>query len=445
MSVAAHTLTRPLCVQLERGLLLADLGAEARLRRWRRSATAWLGADRSATLREPREPRDAREPPGAPGPGVDTLPLDRKLLERLRQEHSRGRSLWLCTLEDEALAQRLAEHLKLFDGVIAGAAADADASSERAAPLIARFGPDGWESLAAARGRSPSASALWRLMRPHQWAKNILLGVPLLAAHRAFDPGALLAVLGSALAFCLCASSVYVLNDMLDLDSDRAHPRKSKRPLAAGEVSIGTGSVLVVVLLALAAALACLLPPKFQLALATYYGLTLLYSVVLKGVVIVDALALAGLYTLRIIAGATAASVPLSFWLLLFSIFLFLSLAFVKRYAELDALRRRFKLSAEGRGYHVDDLPVLQTLGSGAGYLSVLVLALYINSPEVAALYHRPKFIWLLCVLMLYWVSRIWMKTHRGAMHDDPVVFALTDRTSLLVGVAAAASVALAV
>jgi 4-hydroxybenzoate polyprenyltransferase len=177
----------------------------------------------------------------------------------------------------------------------------------------------------------------------------------------------------------------------------------------------------------------------------TYYAVTVAYSFFLKGRVLLDALALAGLYTLRIIAGAAAVNVPLSFWLLLFSVFLFLSLAFVKRFAELEALRRQRRLKAAGRGYHVEDLPLLQSLGTASGYLSVLVLALYINSPEIQALYHRPKVIWLLCVLVLYWISRVWMKAQRGEMHDDPVVFALKDRGSLVLGLLAAIAVAIAV
>jgi len=165
----------------------------------------------------------------------------------------------------------------------------------------------------------------------------------------------------------------------------------------------------------------------------------------LKRFMLIDALALAGLYTLRIIAGAAAVDVPLSFWMLLFSVFLFLSLAFVKRFAELNDLRRQNGLQAAGRGYRVEDLSVLQSLGSAAGYLSVLVLALYINSPEIGVLYHRPKLVWMLCILMLYWISRIWMMAQRGAVHDDPVLFALKDRQSLAIGLAAAITVALAV
>jgi 4-hydroxybenzoate polyprenyltransferase len=287
--------------------------------------------------------------------------------------------------------------------------------------------------------------AMLRLLRPHQWSKNVLLAVPLLASHGAGGAGALRQLLFAIVAFCLCASAVYVLNDLLDIESDRAHPRKSKRPLAADEVSVRAARLLIVSLLVAAAAIAVWLPPRFQLLVAGYCGLTGMYSWTLKGQVLVDALCLAGLYTLRVIAGAAAAQVPLSFWLLLFSVFLFLSLAFVKRYAELDALRRVGRLKAAGRGYSVDDLPVLQSLGIAAGYLCVLVLALYINSPAVAQLYHRPKYIWALCVLMLYWISRVWMKAHRGTMNEDPVIFALKDPISLGVGVLAAVTVVFAI
>jgi 4-hydroxybenzoate polyprenyltransferase len=235
------------------------------------------------------------------------------------------------------------------------------------------------------------------------------------------------------------------VNDLLDLPADRAHPRKSRRPFASGDLSIATGLLMAPALLAVATALAVPLPGKFQLVFATYYLATLSYSFALKGIVLIDALLLAGLYTVRIIAGAAAVEVPLSFWLLLFAVFLFLSLAFVKRFAELDALRRQQRLRAAGRGYHVEDLPLLQSLGTASGYLSVLVLALYINSPEIQRLYHQPKFIWMICVLMLYWISRVWMKAQRGQMHDDPVVFALKDRVSLAVGLLAAVVVAAAV
>jgi 4-hydroxybenzoate polyprenyltransferase len=288
-------------------------------------------------------------------------------------------------------------------------------------------------------------SALIRLLRPHQWTKNALLLVPLLAAHGAGGPRALSTVLLACVAFCLCASSVYIVNDIVDIEADRAHPRKRRRPLASGALSVPTACALAPVLLAGAAVISLFLPLKFQLVVTTYWLMTMAYSLRLKGIVLVDAICLAALYTLRVIAGAAAAGVALSFWLLIFSIFLFLSLAFVKRYAELDGLRRSSQLKAAGRGYRVEDLSVLQSFGTAAGYLSVLVLALYINSPDIESLYHRPKIIWLLCVLMLYWISRVWMKAHRGTMHDDPVVFALKDRVSLAIGLLGAITVAAAI
>jgi 4-hydroxybenzoate polyprenyltransferase len=283
-----------------------------------------------------------------------------------------------------------------------------------------------------------------RALRPHQWAKNVLVFVPLLTAHQLGETGALLAAGWAFLAFGFCASSVYLLNDMLDLDADRLHPRKSKRPFAAGQISLLYGFALTPLLLLGAFAIAASLPVEFFACLAAYYVLTLAYSFHLKRILMLDTICLAALYTSRIVAGAAAVSVTLSFWLLLFSVFLFLSLALVKRYAELEGMRRRQQLKAAGRGYHIEDLPVLQSFGAAAGYLSVLVLALYINSPEVAELYTRPKVIWFLCALMLYWISRIWMKTHRGEMHDDPVIYALRDRISLGIGVLVAITVVVA-
>jgi 4-hydroxybenzoate polyprenyltransferase len=203
--------------------------------------------------------------------------------------------------------------------------------------------------------------------------------------------------------------------------------------------------VVAAALLATGFVISLALPVKFLQALAAYCALALAYSFVLKRFLLLDALALAGLYALRIIAGAAATAVTPSFWLLLFSLFLFLSLAFVKRYTELDALGRQQRLRAVGRGYRVADLPVLRSFGTASGYLSVLVLALYINSPEIQALYHRPKVVWALCVLLLYWISRVWVTAERGGMHDDPVIYALRDPASLGVGVLAAITVVLAI
>jgi 4-hydroxybenzoate polyprenyltransferase len=420
---------KPLCVDLDGTLILGDPLFEAlmllikqsplfvlRIPLWLLRGKAHLQAEVGARV---------ELDPAA-------LAYNRALIDWLESERRTGRSLWLCTAGNEQFASRVAAHLGLFDGVLAS---DAPVQREGGFDYCPEF-PD----------QSNKLRAITRALRPHQWAKNVLLLVPLLAAHHVGEPGALAAALLAMLAFCLCASSVYVLNDLLDLQADRLHPRKSKRPFASGELAVVTGLLLSTALLAATFAVAALfLPARFGAVLAAYYIVTSAYSLYLKRFLLVDALALAGLYTLRIIAGAAAVAVPLSFWLLLFSIFLFLSLAFVKRFAELEALQRQQRLRAAGRGYLVEDLPVLQSLGIAAGYLSVLVLALYINSPEIEALYHRPKTVWMLCVLLLYWISRVWMMAQRGQMHDDPVVFALKDRQSLAIGVCAAATLALAI
>ncbi|HWM65622.1 MAG TPA: UbiA family prenyltransferase [Steroidobacteraceae bacterium] len=478
MAVSATNLAVPLCVDLDGTLILSDTLLESTLLLLKRNPlnvfllALWLLRGR-AVLKAEIASRVVLNPAA--------LPYNREFVSWLETERAGGRSLWLCTAANVKLADAVAGHLGLFDGVIASDGRTNLAGDSKAARLVERFGERGFDycgnerrdlkvwrhangaivangGAALEREAATGAPVLrsfpahgrilraaFRAIRPHQWAKNALIFVPLLAAHRTGNAQSLVDVVLATIAFCLCASSVYVLNDLLDLEADRAHPRKSKRPFAAGTLSIGAGLALVPVLLGSSILIAAFLPARFQLVFATYYVVTVAYSFSLKGRVIVDAMALAGLYTLRIIAGAAAATVPLSFWLLLFSVFLFLSLAFVKRFAELDSLRRQQRLRAAGRGYHVEDLPVLQSLGTSAGYLSVLVLALYINSPAIEGLYRQPKLIWLLCVLMLYWISRVWMKAQRGEMHDDPVVFALKDRNSLIVGILAVATVVLAV
>ena len=290
------------------------------------------------------------------------------------------------------------------------------------------------DNSALALTKAGRLQAFFRALRPHLWAKNGLVIVPLIAAHHLNHPGAPLTSLLAVVAFCLSASSVYVLNAIRDLDADRAHPRKCTRPFAAGDLPQSAGFVMAPTLLVLAFSLGMFLPASFTVVLTGYYILTLAYSFFLKGKVLLDTLVLACLYTLRIAAGAAAVEVPVSFWMLLFSIFLFLSLAFVKRYAELEALRRRNDLQTVGRGYEVGDLPILKCLGCASGYLSVMVLALYVNSPEIEALYSHPRRIWTLCVLLLLWISRVWMTAQRGGMQDDPVIFALKDRASIGVG-----------
>jgi 4-hydroxybenzoate polyprenyltransferase len=477
MAVPASKATPPLCVDLDGTLIKSDVLLESLLLLLKRNplylfcVPIWLLRGKAA-LKAQIASRVSIDPAA--------LPYNREFVEWLEAERASGRSLWLCTAANERLAAGIAAHVGLFDGVLASDAATNLAGAAKAEQLVSRFGEGGFDYcgneqrdlavwrrargaivVQGSRGLERAASAhtvvlhafpakvstaraAIKALRPHQWAKNVLILVPLVAAH-VNDLSRVEQTVLAMVSFCLCASSVYVLNDLLDLPADRAHPRKSRRPFASGDLSIATGLLIAPALLAVAVLLAALLPGKFQLVFATYYVVTASYSFALKGIVLVDALLLASLYTLRIIAGAGATEVPLSFWLLLFAVFLFLSLAFVKRFAELDALRRQQRLRAAGRGYHVEDLPLLQSLGTASGYLSVLVLALYINSPDIQALYHRPKFIWMLCVLMLYWISRVWMQAQRGRMHDDPVVFALKDRVSLAVGLLAAVTVAVAI
>jgi 4-hydroxybenzoate polyprenyltransferase len=278
--------------------------------------------------------------------------------------------------------------------------------------------------------------AVWRALRPHQWFKNLLVLVPLVTAHLLWKLPALQQAMWAMAAFCLAASSVYVLNDLLDVEHDRAHPTKCRRPFASGALPVRLGHGLWPVLLAAALVLALWqLPLRFTMVLCGYYLLTLAYSLVLKRRMMMDVLALAALYTLRIIAGTAALSLPPSFWLLAFSTFLFLSLALVKRYAELAVLRQQGNQDrVRGRGYYADDLPMLASLGAAAGYIAVLVLALYINDPHTLLLYAHPSRIWLACPLLLAWVSYVWMITHRGEMDQDPVLFAVRDPVSLLIG-----------
>jgi 4-hydroxybenzoate polyprenyltransferase len=274
-----------------------------------------------------------------------------------------------------------------------------------------------------------------RALRVHQHVKNLLVFVPVVTAQRFTDPAVLLQASIAFLAFSLCTSSGYLLNDYLDLRNDRLHPTKKTRPLASGELPLLHMLVLVPLLFLLALATAMLLPGAFLATLLLYYCLTFCYSLWLKRLMVLDVMILAFLYSARIVAGLAATTIAFSFWLLAFSFFLFLSLAFVKRYTELAWARdERHGAIVQGRGYEVGDIPLVASLGGASGYLAVLVLAFYLNSQDVMKLYRDPKVLWLLCPIMLYWISRVWFITQRGEMTDDPVVFALEDKVSLFMG-----------
>jgi 4-hydroxybenzoate polyprenyltransferase len=280
------------------------------------------------------------------------------------------------------------------------------------------------------------ARALLKALRPHQWAKNLLIFVPLVLSHRIFDPAVLAAGLTAFIAFSLCASAIYVVNDLFDIEADREHPRKRLRPFAAGELSVPTGIGLAAALMTMALGLAVFAATRdFILILFTYLALTTAYSWRLKREAILDVLVLATLYSVRVLGGGAAAGITISNWLLGFALFLFLSLAFVKRYVELLGQNGRMP----GRGYSAVDHGVMLSIGTTAGYMSVVILALYVNSDEVAKLYSNPRALWLTCPVLLYWISRMWLRAGRQQVHDDPVLDALRDPTSHLCALAAVA------
>jgi len=460
---------RPLCVDLDGTLLRSDLLVESLFLLLKKNILyiflipIWLLKGKANLKQQIANRVDI---------DASLLPYHHDFLDYLKQQHSAGRKLILATASNIKFANAVAEHIAIFDSVLASDAETNLSGSRKLAPLIAEYGEGGfdyagnamidfkiWQHAGEAilvnpdRGVKAAAEkagysrqlfedrkeypliSYLKAMRLHQWLKNLLLFVPLVMAHQFADQWLLGQVILAFIAFGLCASSVYLLNDLLDLPDDRRHPTKCNRPFAAGSVSIIHGTLLIPVLLLSAFAIALFLPIDFLLVLLIYYGLTLAYSFKLKRIALIDVLTLASLYTIRIIAGAAAVSLVPTFWLLAFSMFFFLSLALVKRYTELLTLDKSGKSDAAGRGYNVVDLETLSHFGSTSAYMAVLVLALYINSETVKGLYSHPEVIWLLCPILLYMVTRIWFLARRGELHEDPVVFVMSDRISLLTAV----------
>ena len=401
-----------------------------------------------------------------------TLPYNNAVIEFIEHERKRGRQIVLATASHRQLAEQVAEHLCLFDEVIATEENRNLSAQAKKDTLVQRFGERGFDYVGNSRddlpvwkaarqaylaNASPSltrkaqrtgnvAGALdtrrttpadWiNALRLYQWLKNLLLFIPLLAAHRFTEWPLIKDAFLAFFCFGLCASSVYILNDLLDIQDDRHHARKQKRPLASGRVPIQSGLIVFPLLLIAAFGLGIrLLPFEFTIGLATYYILTLAYSMCLKRWMIIDVITLAMLYTIRVIVGGVTLAIPLSFWLLTFSMFIFLSLALIKRYAELYPLRlKNNNEKARGRGYFPSDLQMIASMGTASSYMAVLVLALYINDGRTTELYSHHKLIWMACPLLLIWVSRMWMLAHRGVMNEDPLIFALSDRMSLVIG-----------
>lgn len=415
---------------------------------------------------------------------AELLPYDGAVIDYLRNKRANGRSLVLVSSAGQPIVDLVAKHLGLFEEAH-GSTRDVDLSGEaRARFLVKRFGEGRFDYVgehssdrpiwtkarriitvnASASRRSrlnncfpdaehvaPAHETRWQrlksyiaALRPDQWVKNLLVFVPMVADHR-FDAVTVFASLTAFVAFSLTASSVYILNDLVDLSHDRSHPWKHARPFASGRVPVLYGVVMMFALVAAALSVSVgFLNLPFLAALGIYYLLTLLYSLKLKRVLVVDMMTLAGLYTIRVMAGAAATGISPSEWLLALSMFMFLALAAVKRQSELMDLAKRERSRAPGRRYLVSDLPMIRNFGTSAGYISVLVLALYISSPEVGLLYRHPQLLWCACPLLLYWVSRMLMMAHRAEIRGDPIVFACRDRASLLTAVAMGAVVAAA-
>ena len=458
----------PLCVDLDGTLVATDTNAESFLGLLKSAPWKLFGLIPALMKGRPKLKRQlAQIAPVDPA----ALPYRREVLKEMRQARGDGRQVLLVTASDQATADAVAKHVELFDEAIGSDGESNLKAARKAEFLVSRFGPGGFQYVGdssadlpiwkaandaimvcpstttrrSAERQVPTVTVLserpnkWKAavkeLRPHQWAKNVLLFVPLYFSHQYTDLSLVFTAIMAFLSFSFCASSIYVLNDLIDLPSDRRHRSKRERPLAAGTLSIAEGIALSVASLAISMTLAlAFVNPAFVLVLFGYVALTTAYTFVLKQHMIVDVLTLASLFTYRVMAGSVAVHVALSPWLLAFSIFFFTSLAFVKRYSELIQLDGEHEQSLHGRNYVPADIPIITSAGPAAGLLAVLVFALYINSPTMSLYYSRPEALWAICMVLVYWITRIWFLTARNEMHDDPVLFAVKDKISLVAG-----------
>jgi 4-hydroxybenzoate polyprenyltransferase len=458
---------RPLCVDLDGTLVKSDTLADSLMILARRHPTALLHTPFWAIKGKAHLMLQVASIVSL---DVAHLPYNRPLLDYLRGEHAAGRKLYLATGADVGLAWSIAMHLGIFEDVIASDGTVNLTGENKLQHLEQRFAADGFDYIgnalpdlpillgarramlanpnhrlnSALKSRNILASrkfldrsrlpvVLTKALRLHQWAKNLLVFLPLLLAH-SLRAASLLVAVAAFFSFSLIASATYIFNDLLDLEQDRVHPSKRKRAFAAGDLSVATGLGLSFVLAALALVTAAHLPRTFLIYLLVYLVTTLAYSFALKRIVLVDVVILSSLYTVRLLAGAAATRTPISPWLAAFSVFLFLSLAMVKRFSELQSLHARGMNPTNGRGYLLSDTEQLRSFGTSSAYASIVIFALYISGHDVIALYHHPNRMWLITPLMILWLSRAWLLASRGLLDEDPVVFALTDRMSLLLG-----------
>lgn len=403
---------------------------------------------------------------------ASTLPYHEEFLHFLRDQKKLGRKLVLVTASHHDMAVDVSEYLGIFDDVMGSrkvnlkGAAKARAIREYVGSqqyVYAGNAPvdlNVWQEAAAAIvvnapqwlvtkvetryktekvfPREKNALFLMlRAVRVHQWSKNILIFTPIALSHNLSKLPLIITSLLGFIAFSLVSSSVYLVNDLLDLESDRQHPDNKKRPFASGDLPLWYGFILMPLCFLAGFTTAWQLSEAFFWVLVQYFVITTVYSFHLKRIVIADILVLATLYTWRIYAGGIATHIAISAWLLTFSVFFFLSLALLKRCSELILMEAHKKSANKRRGYFIDDLPQLVSLGTSSGYISVLVFALYVNNEQGSGgLYPNPKILWAVCPFLLYWISRMWLKAHRGEMHTDPLVFALKDRVSyIMIGI----------
>ena len=468
---------RPICVDLDGTLVKSDTLADSLLAMTRTHPARLLGVPASllggkAALKAYVTDSISLD--------VVHLPYNHAVLRYLQDEHLNGRPIYLTTGADTRLAERVAAHLGIFSGVLGSDGATNLTGKNKLESLLNRFGPGGFDyignatpdlpllahatepmvanpSLAlrlrlSASGivpkrrldeRRSSFRVLVKALRIHQWSKNLLIAIPCLLAH-GISVQRILAVALAFASFSLTASATYMVNDLLDIEADRRHPRKRLRPFAAGDLSPASGLVMILLLLGLAFLGAHFLPRAFSGWLLLYLGSTLAYSLYLKRIALVDVLVLSGLYTLRLQAGSAATATPISHWLAGFAIFLFLSLAIVKRFAELENLRVSGLPPKNGRGYLVADTEQLRSFGTSSAFAAVVIFAIYISGHDVMTLYRNARLLWLIVPLMILWLSRVWLLASRGELNEDPVVFALTDRMSQFIGLAVVALALLA-
>ena len=457
----------PLVVDLDDTLIIGDTLVESFFRCMRKAPFAALKAI-GALFAGRAQFKDQLAKKAALS--AETLVFNEDVVAYIRGEKAKGRRIVLATAANHLIAQNVADQLSLFDDVIASSDAQNVKGATKRATIIELLGTDQFDyigdstaDLSVWGGNTrailvgdaqlqetvrdhnidvlkrfdrprPNFSTYLKLMRVHQWAKNALIFLPVLLAKQYLDIGVLFAAFIAVLSFSLCASATYIWNDLLDLASDRKHPTKKNRPLASGAIATIDGLTASFVLLASAFLISAIfLPLIFIIVLLGYIFITVNYSIWVKRKMMLDVLTLAGLYGYRLMAGGAATGILLSEWLLMFSIFFFLNLALIKRMTDLHYEPNTFDKTIKGRGYFGGDIELVRTLGVTSGYMSVIVMALYVTSDYIMGLYPSPELLWVNCGLLLYWISRTWFFAHRGIMHDDPIVFALRDRVSWIV------------